>query len=103
MPILVRVISLEQSVQEPLLFGAPSFHFTLRRRPTPLPPAPFDASDERIGGICLPSTVKGVTILTTRTWLLQIFEILPLAGSTLFTICLLVTLIRKTAVALIDF
>src|SRR5215467_7168592 len=77
MPILVRVISLEQSVPEPLLFGAPSFHFTLRGRLTPLPPAPFDASDERIAGICLTLTVKGVTLLTTRTRLLQIVEILP--------------------------
>jgi len=67
LPILVRVISLEQSVQEPLLFGAPSFHFTLRRRPTPLPPAPFDASDERGDGLCLTWTVKGVTILTSQT------------------------------------
>jgi len=61
------------------------------------------ASAERDAGLCLTLKVKGVTILTTRTWLLQIFEILPLASSTLFTICLLVTLIRKTAVALIDF
>jgi len=76
MPILVRVISLEQSVQEPLLFGAPSFHFTLRRRLTPPPPTPFDASDERDDGLCQTLTVKGVTLLTTRTRLLQIFEIL---------------------------
>jgi len=76
MPILVRVISLEQSIQEPLLFGTPSFHFTLRSCPMPLPPAPIDASDERIAGLCQTLTVKGVTILTTRTRLLQIFEIL---------------------------
>src|SRR5215831_7890508 len=77
MPILVRVISLEQSVPEPLLFGAPSFHFTLPRRLTPLPPAPFYASDERDDGLCHTLTVKGVTILTPRTRLLQIVEILP--------------------------
>ena len=77
MPILVRVISLEQSIQEPLLFGTPSFHFTLRRCPMPLPPAPVDASDERDDGLCQTLTVKGVTTLTTRTWLLQIVEILP--------------------------
>src|SRR5215467_12250688 len=52
MPILVRVISLEKSVPETLLFGAPSFHFTLRRRLTPPPPAPFYASNQRDDGLC---------------------------------------------------
>ena len=77
MPILVRVISLEKSVPETLLFGAPSFHFTLRRRLTLLPPAPFYASNERDDGLCHTLKVKGVRILTTQTRLLQIFEILP--------------------------
>src|SRR5262249_18094092 len=76
-PMLVRAISLEQSVLETLLFGAPSFHFTLRTRLTPLPPAPFYASDKRDAGICLMLKVKGVTRWTTQTRLLQIFEILP--------------------------
>ena len=77
MPILVRVISLEKSIPETLLFGAPSFHFTLRRRLTPPPPAPFYASNERDDGLCHTLKVKGVRIFTTRTRLLQIVEILP--------------------------
>jgi hypothetical protein len=43
-PLLVRAISLEQSVPETLLFGAPSFHFTLRTRLPSLLPARFNAS-----------------------------------------------------------
>jgi len=43
-PLLIRAISLEQSVPETLLFGAPSFHFTLRTRLPSLLPARFNAS-----------------------------------------------------------
>ena len=76
-PMLVRAISLGESVPEALLFGAPSFHFTLRTRLTPLPPTPVYANDEGDAGLCQTLKVKGVTILTTRTWLLEIVEILP--------------------------
>jgi len=74
---LVRAISLGESVGETLLFGTPAYHFTLRTRLTPLPPAPVYASDEGDAGLCQTLKVKGVTILTTRTRLLEIFEILP--------------------------
>jgi hypothetical protein len=73
----VSSISIEKRVPEALLFGAPSFRISLRTRLTSLPPAPFDASDEGDAGICLTLKVKGVTIRTTQTRLLQIFEILP--------------------------
>jgi len=76
-PLLVRAISLEQSVPETLLFGAPAFHFTLRTRLPSLLPAPVYASDERDAGIFLTLKVKGITRRTTRTRLLQIVDILP--------------------------
>src|SRR5215831_18631722 len=43
----------------------------------PMTESPIYASDERDPGLCHTLTVKGVTILTTRTRLLAIFEILP--------------------------
>jgi hypothetical protein len=78
MPILVRAISIEKRVPETLLFGAPSFQFSLRTRLRSLPPAPFNASEE--GGVGMCQTLKNVRepqARTTRKRLLQIFEILP--------------------------
>src|SRR6267143_5771758 len=43
MLILVRVISIEESVPEPLLFGLPSFKFKMRTCLRFLPSAPFNA------------------------------------------------------------
>ena len=43
MLILVRVISIEESVAEPLLFGLPAFNLKLRTRLRFLPSAPFNA------------------------------------------------------------
>ena len=43
MLILVRVISIEESVAEPLLFGVPSFKLKRRTRLRFLPSAPFNA------------------------------------------------------------
>jgi len=74
---LVLAISLEQRVPETLLFGAPAVHVTLRTRLPSLLPAPVYASDEGDAGLCLTLTVKGVTLLTTRTRLFQVFEIFP--------------------------
>ena len=42
-PIQGRVISIEERLQEPLLFGAPSFQLSLRMRLRSLPPAPVNA------------------------------------------------------------
>jgi hypothetical protein len=46
-PIVVRVISIEESVQETLLFGAPSLQLRLRTCLHSLPLAPFNASYDR--------------------------------------------------------
>ena len=74
---LVRAISIEKSVPETFLFGAPSFHFNLRTRLISLLPAPFNASYEGDAGMCHMLNVKGATMWTTRNRLLQFFEILP--------------------------
>jgi hypothetical protein len=75
-PILVRVISIEERIPETFLFGTPSFQFSLRTRPRALPLAPFDASYEGGAGMCHTLKVKGATLRTMRNRLLQIFEIL---------------------------
>src|SRR5215831_10059013 len=71
---LVRAISLEKSVPQTLLFGAPSFHFKLRTRLLSQPLAPLNASFEGGVAMCHMLNVKGVTMWTTRNRLLQIFE-----------------------------
>jgi hypothetical protein len=70
------VIFIEKSVPETLLFGAPSFPFSLRTRLLSLPPAPFNASDEGGAGMGHTPKVTGTTMRTMRNRLLQIFEIL---------------------------
>jgi hypothetical protein len=49
MLMLVRVISIEESVPEPLLFGLPSFKLKLRTRLRFLPSAPFNARCDGFG------------------------------------------------------
>lgn len=71
-PILIRAISIEKRITEPLLFGAPFIQFHSRIRLRFLPPAPFNTSAD--GGPGLSQKVKGVIMRTTRNRLLQIFE-----------------------------
>jgi hypothetical protein len=71
-PIVLRVISIEKSIPEALLFGAPSVQLRLRMRVHFLQPAPFNASADGGPGLC--QKVKGVIMRTTRNRLLQIFE-----------------------------
>jgi hypothetical protein len=49
MLILVRVIAIEESVPEPLLFGLPPFTFKLHTRLRVLPSAPFNARCDGFG------------------------------------------------------
>jgi hypothetical protein len=51
MLIFVRVISIEESVPEPLLFGLPSFKLTRRPRPRALPSTPVNARGDGFGQI----------------------------------------------------
>jgi len=75
---LVRAISLEKSVPETLLFGAPSFQLSLRRRLPSLLPAPVNASNKGETCRCHTLKVREVTTRKTPNRLLQIFEILLL-------------------------
>jgi hypothetical protein len=52
MLILVRMIFIEESVQEAILLGLPFFKFKLRKRLRSLPSAPFNARCDGIGRIC---------------------------------------------------
>jgi hypothetical protein len=96
-PMLVRAISLEKSVPETLLFGAPSFQLSLRRRLPSLLPAPVNASYKRETSRCHTLKVRESQRGRRRTVFFRSSRSSIRASSKLFTMCLLVRLIRNTA------
>ena len=66
--ILVRVISIEERVQETLLFGLPSFKLKLRTRLRSLPSAPFNARCYGIGRVCHGSPLHCWIIQALTVW-----------------------------------